>query len=514
MLKLFNLERPMPASLSVILIQLDSLCRHFLPTYGNNWVHAPNLTAFAEQSTVFNNHYVGSLPCMPARREIWTGTEEFWWRFWGPLEPWDRTIAHYAVRKGITTQFITDHYHLFEWGSHSYVYDFDGYEFIRGHEYDNWKTDPIREIPDWAETMIKRRGDEVLQYIRNVQDFRAEEDFFAPKVMQGVSDWLDRNHDNPQFFLHVDCFDVHEPFHIPEPYRSMYTDLDYRQYNPWPRYGRTDTGAAVLAPDEVAFVRAQFAGKLTMVDQWLGRVFEKLSDYRLMERTVVIITTDHGHYLGEHHRIGKPMSPMWHTLCRIPLMVWHPHSIHNGSRVNAITQTVDLYATVLELLGIEPPQGTHSRSFAHCLTAVNPSHRDQAIYGYNNALLGITTDAYTLLRDHDSTLAPSYIYTNQIEQLSGWSIAVRKGSRREDFSDLTAGHFIPSVDMPTWRMTRRADVPNPPREDLLYHNLSDPQQENNLAPQRPDVMADLERRLRQHMSALRVPEEQYARLRL
>jgi arylsulfatase A-like enzyme len=503
--------------LNVILIQLDSLCRHFLPTYSNTWVNAPNLTAFAQQSAVFDNHYVGSLPCMPARREIWTGTEEFWWRFWGPLEPWDRTIAHYAVRSGITTQFITDHYHLFEWGSHSYVYDFDGYDFIRGHEYDNWKTDSIREIPDWAETMVKRRGEEVLQYIRNVQDFVGEADFFAPKVMQCTVDWLQQNHAQKQFFLHIDCFDVHEPFHIPEPYRSMYTDLNYRQYNPWPQYGRTDEGAAALKPDEVEFVRAQFAGKLTMVDRWLGRVFDKLNEHNLMERTVVIITTDHGHYLGEHNRIGKPMSPMWHTLCHIPLLVWHPQGIHNGGRMNAITQTVDLYATVLELLGIENEtlrSNVHSQSFAHCLTSPHPTHRKEAIYGYNNALLGITTDEYTLLRDHDSTAAPAYMYTNQIEQLTGWSLPIRKGRKRDDFSELISGRFIPGVDMPTWRMTRNASVPNPPREDLLYHNPSDPQQENNLAPQQGEVIVMLEDRLRAHMQSLHVPEEQYARLRL
>lgn len=64
----------MTDSLNVTLIQIDSLCRHFLPTYGNDRVHAPNLTAFAAQSAVFENHYVGSLPCMPSRREPWDKT--------------------------------------------------------------------------------------------------------------------------------------------------------------------------------------------------------------------------------------------------------------------------------------------------------------------------------------------------------------------------------------------------------------------------------------------------------
>jgi arylsulfatase A-like enzyme len=502
--------------LSVILIQLDSLNRHFLPCYGNDWVRTPHLNAFASKAAVFDQHYVGSLPCMPARREIWTGTEEFWWRFWGPLEPWDQTIASYAVRSGITSHFITDHYHLFEWGSHSYVYDFDGYDFIRGHEYDNWRTDPVREIPDWARVMTERRGEEVVQYLRNVQDFSGEADFFAPKVMQTAADWLDRNHTQKQFFLHIDCFDVHEPFHVPEPYRSMYTDADYRQFNPWPAYGRTTDGPAQMTAEEVEWVRAQFAGKLTMVDTWLGRVFERLERYNLWERTAVIITTDHGHYLGEHDRIGKPMSPMWHTLCHIPLLVWHPGGVHNGGRIAHITQTVDLHATVLDLLGITPPQAEHihSRSFAPCLTSDAPSARDYAVYGYNNRLLGITAGDWTLLRDH-SNAAPDYLYTNQVDHLNGWSLAIRKGRRHtmNDYADLEAGRFIPGVTMPVWKMKRKGETP-PSREDLLYNNVTDPQQARNVALENPMQLHQLEDVLRHHMTELRVPEEQFARLRL
>lgn len=290
----------MSPNLSVIVIQIDSLNRHFLPCYGNTWIQAPTLAAFAQRAAAFDQHFVGSLPCMPARRELWTGTAEWWWRGWGPLEPWDQTLAYVAGRHGVTTQLVTDHYHLFEWGSHSYPYDYAGYDFIRGHEYDNWRTDPLKSVPPWAERMVERLGDVAKNYLRNVQHFQHEADFFAPQVMQTTADWLDRNHEQPHFFLHVDCFDVHEPFHIPEPYRSLYTDDDHRRYSPWPLYGRVDDGRSALRAAELDWVRAQFAGKLTMVDTWLARVFERLDRYNLWERTCVIVTTDHGHYLGDH----------------------------------------------------------------------------------------------------------------------------------------------------------------------------------------------------------------------
>jgi arylsulfatase A-like enzyme len=503
----------MPDGLSVIVIQIDSLNRHFLPTYGNDWVQAPNLTAFADRAAVFERHYVGSLPCMPARREIWAGTEEFWWRGWGPLEPWDLSIARQAVQHGIVSHLITDHYHFFEWGSHNYPYDFDGYEFIRGHEYDNWRTDPITVIPDWATVMAQRIPEGALQYLRNVQDFRSEADFFAPKVMSATADWLRRNHEHPQFYLHVDCFDVHEPFHIPEPYRSMYSDDDYRRYSPWPIYGRIDAPPADLSPAELAWVRAQFAGKLTMVDRWLGHVFDALDEHRLWERTAVIITTDHGHYLGEHGRIGKPHSPMWHTLCHIPLLVWVPGG--RAQHINAITQTVDHYATALELLGITPPQREHlhSRTYLPCLTDGKTEHRPYAVYGYSNRMVGITDVEWTLLRDH-SDAAPAVAYTHQVEHLNGFGIGTRKGWRREDYHDLEAGHFIPGLDMPVWKMPLHNFTTPDPRPDLLYHNPTDPAQEQNLASQRPDRIAALEALLRTHAINIGAPEAQLQRLRL
>jgi arylsulfatase A-like enzyme len=513
----------MADQLSVILIQIDSLNRHLLTCYDNDWVQTPNLTAFAQKAAVFDQHFAGSLPCMPARREIWSGTEEFWWRGWGPLEPWDLSIPYLAGQRGVTTQFITDHYHLFEWGSHNYNYDFDGYTFIRGHEFDNWRTDPVSEIPDWAQVMVQRHIEEVWQYIRNVQDFQCEADFFAPRLMTSAADWLERNRDHQQFYLHIDSFDVHEPFHIPEPYRSMYTDDDYRQYSPWPIYGRTDEGRSRLDPAEVAWVRAQFAGKLTMVDRWLGRIFDRLTDFKLWDRTAVIITTDHGFFLGEHGWMGKNYPPMYHTVANIPLLVWHPDGALNGQRVPYFTQTVDLYATVLELLGIDVPDtpNIHSRSFAKTITSGTPTTREHAIYGYNNSLLGITNAEWTLLRDHDKTAAPAYIHTHQIEQMQSFGLIHRKYFKRGSYGEIEAGHFIPGVDFPVWRMRKgpeQSPIPADPsstrREDLLFHNPTDAGQEHNRADEHGDIVRTLEDALRDHMQALDVPAEQYARLHL
>ena len=69
--------------MKTIIILSDSLNRHYLPMYGNDWVIAPNLKRFAERSVVFDNHWIGSAPCMPARRDILTGRLNFLEREWG-----------------------------------------------------------------------------------------------------------------------------------------------------------------------------------------------------------------------------------------------------------------------------------------------------------------------------------------------------------------------------------------------------------------------------------------------
>jgi arylsulfatase A-like enzyme len=103
--------------MNVLFISIDSLSRHFLGVHPEISVEfdveADNLDRFAERTAVFDTHYAGSLPCMPARREWFTGTKEFLWRPWGPIEPFDRTLPEAALHEGILTQLITDHYHYF-----------------------------------------------------------------------------------------------------------------------------------------------------------------------------------------------------------------------------------------------------------------------------------------------------------------------------------------------------------------------------------------------------------------
>ena len=96
----------------------------------------------------FQNAYVGSMPCMPARREMHTGRYNFLHRSWGPLEPFDDSIPEMlAESAGVHTHKCTDHYHYWEDGGATYHNRYSTYDLVRGQEGDLWKGQARRSPP-------------------------------------------------------------------------------------------------------------------------------------------------------------------------------------------------------------------------------------------------------------------------------------------------------------------------------------------------------------------------------
>ena len=72
--------------MNIVLVLIDSLTRNALSAYDpDSPCHTPNIDRFAVRAQIFEDHFVGSLPCMPARRELFTGRKEFLWRPWGSI---------------------------------------------------------------------------------------------------------------------------------------------------------------------------------------------------------------------------------------------------------------------------------------------------------------------------------------------------------------------------------------------------------------------------------------------
>jgi arylsulfatase A-like enzyme len=460
--------------MNVILVLIDSLNRSHLSAYNSQAeVRTPNLDAFARRSWRMDGHFVGSLPCMPARREIFSGFKELMWRPWGPLEPFDQRLPRVLERAGYTTGIVTDHYHYWEESANGYLQSFQSSKLVRGHELDNWKP-PVpdsEELPAWVQRIEEWRPGFGRRYYSNVREFDGEEDFFPAKVMTHASEWLKERGDSVPFFLQVESFDVHEPFHVPEPYSSMYGDGDGSdKFTVWPPYQHPDELTQFMdstTPEELEFVRSQYAGKVAMVDRWLGELMATLDELELWDDTAVLITTDHGHDLGERRAFGKEF-PHHDSHANIPLFVWHPRYPGNGGSKGALTQTVDLFGTILEIAGVGVPEPVHSRSFLPVIAGESDSHRDALLYGTFGRGVCLTDGEWTLIKAPASE-GPLYYYSSQVFQ----SLIAE-----EMQEPVGQGRFMPGVTMPQWKVPIRLRQKG--GTDALYDRRQDPGQERNL----------------------------------
>jgi arylsulfatase A-like enzyme len=494
--------------MNVILILIDSLNRHYLSAYAQTSVATPNLESFARKAWRFDNHFVGSLPCMPARREIFSGFKEMMWRPWGPLELFDARLPRLLEAQGYSTAIVTDHYHYWEEAANGYIQSFQSAELVRGHEIDFWQA-PLPEdeaVPPWVQAIEVWRPRWGRRYYSNVKDFKGEEDFFPAKVMTGAVRWLQENAHKKPFFLQVESFDVHEPFHVPEPYASMYGDGAARdRFTLWPPYQDVDRLAAFMAkttPEELAFIRAQYLGKLTMVDRWFGELLKTFDQLNLWDNTAIIITTDHGHDLAERGKFGKQY-PHYDSHANIPLLVWHAGRQGIGQSVTALTSTVDLFASILEIAGISTEGAPNSHSFVPLLAGNDGETRQALLYGTFGQGVCCTDGEWTLFKSPEGD-GPLFYYS---------SLVFRSLVAEDEISaPVDQGYFIPGTKIPQWKVPTRFRPLS--RENFLFHRQTDPGQTQNLWSKDTTQQRRMLDLLHSLLEQEGTPPEQYQRLGL
>ena len=384
--------------MKIVYAMFDTLNRRSLEPYGGTTVKTPNFTRLAARSVTFENHYVGSLPCMPARREMMTGRHNFLHRSWGPCEPFDHAFPEIlAAEKRVYSHLVTDHAHYWKDGGATYHTRFDSCELIRGQEMDAWKgiVDPPAE---WREKYhrvqynIEPRN-KLRRTMTNREYITEYEDYPAVQTVSLGLEFLDRNRDADDWFLQIETFDPHEPFDVPESFREGYPSnyngpiLDFPPYGP----GTEDA-------DEIAELRANYAATLAHCDFQLGRLLDKFDELDLWRDTALVVSTDHGFLLGEHELWGKLVMPVFNEVAHIPLFIFHPSAAdHGGTGCRALTQTTDLMPTFLEMFGWPPPKEVLGQSMLTLLGGGTPIH-DAILYGQHGCAVNITDGRYTYMR--------------------------------------------------------------------------------------------------------------------
>jgi arylsulfatase A-like enzyme len=469
-------------------------------------VITPHLDKLAEEGVVFDNAYLGSYPCIPARRDVWTGNFEFPFRGWGPLEYGDKDLGRVITRKNeITSMLITDHYHLFEEGADNYHRSFSGYDSIRGQEYDNWIVNTDK--PPHNLQTAKQGGHQPKKYLiqnwRNSQCRKTEEDYFPAKVMTEAAKWVERNHNRKDFFLLIDCFDPHEPFDPPQFYRDLY-DPDYEgEEITWPTYGKNK-----LSPRELEHARALYAAELRMTDEWIGYLLRKLDRLQLRDKTTIILTTDHGFMLGEHDLIGKPNSSqsdsnMYRELSHIPLVISHPEN-KEPKRVRDLVQLVDVNPTIMEAVGIQPLERIHGKSLMPFVLGDNNDRdyhvRDVASYGRFGEAVNVTDGEWTLFMwPPGKKNQPLYWYGQNPPQ------------SRYTHHNLI-GDF--DVDPEKHKVRWPVECARGEMQTELFNVKEDPQQTHDLSRKKPGIVKDLKHAAVEFLQSVDAPFSQLQRLGL
>ena len=322
--------------LNIVVVVSDTLRQDYLGCYGNRWVRTPNLDRFAKESVVFDRAYAASFPTMPMRADLFTGKFTFNYLGWAPLPHDEVTVQGLLSQAGYRTTAVVD----------TPFFVRNGYGYDRGFHDFIWIRGQGPERPD-------------VNYER-----RYEEDYCAPMTFRAAERWLER-HYKERFFLYVDTWDPHEPWDPPAHYVEQYLpDWDGRIVNPCYWYWR-ERG---LTERDLEVARACYAGEITMVDRWFGRLMERLESLGILDRTAVIFTSDHGFYFGEHGMFGKTLmegrkfhgAPLYEEVAKIPLLIRVPGM--RPRRTGALVSVPDIAATLLDLAGVDIPDSFQGRS--------------------------------------------------------------------------------------------------------------------------------------------------------
>ncbi len=205
-----------------------------------------------------------------------------------------------------------------------------------------------------------------------------EELYSTNWIADRSADWLSkRANDDAPFFLQMSFPDPHHPFTPPGKYWDMY-DPDKIELPPSFGKGklppikamqkamengsdpRDNQSPFTVTEDEARAIIALTYGMITMIDDAIGRVLKQLGDLGLAEDTVVIFTTDHGDYMGDHGLMLKLLLH-YQGIVRVPF-IWHdPMSPTNGQIDLGLGSSIDIAPTILARAGIQPYNGIQGR---------------------------------------------------------------------------------------------------------------------------------------------------------
>lgn len=383
---------------NVLLITADQWRGDCIGAVGHPLVKTPAIDALAADGLLFRNHYCQAAPCAPARASLLTGLYQMNHRVCRngtPLDARHDNIALAARRLG---------YDPVLFGYTDSAVDPRGCDpndprllTYEGVLPGFTQRQALDEASGTWLSWLRRKGVDVPERGLDIYlpaEGPADPPNGAPArypaelseaafLTERFLDYSDEMGTAP-WFAHVSFLRPHPPFIAPEPYNRMYDPASL------PDFVRAESLEAESAShpflahifetqSKSAFVygaqglvrdwdeatrrqiRASYYGLISEVDAQIGRIVAHLKARELYERTIVVLTTDHGEMAGDHHLFGK--LGYFDQANHIPLIIRHPEAADvAGKRIEAFSEAIDITPTILDCLDARIPRAMDGRS--------------------------------------------------------------------------------------------------------------------------------------------------------
>jgi arylsulfatase A-like enzyme len=217
------------------------------------------------------------------------------------------------------------------------------------------------------------------------------------QMVERVAKWL-RKHRDERFFAWVHFFGPHSPYQPPAPWRDAFSEPDYDgPYDGDQAQLYEIVRKQELSEEDRHHLIALYDGKLKRVDELFGVITRALDAERLRERTLLILTSDHGEELFDHHFFFSHESSVYNSVLHIPLIMSMPGRLAEGLVVDHIVESVDITPTVLDILGVPVSEHAQGRSLLPMLAELDdgePHHAYGTLDHGRHAVLTVRTDRW------------------------------------------------------------------------------------------------------------------------
>lgn len=400
--------------------------------YLNPEIHTPNLDRLAARGTTFSRGYTVNPTCTPTRASIITGqypSQHGAWALGTKLPDDADTVGERLSKAGYRTaligkahfQQLLDHPHYRSIESNPLQQDLDwwraftgpfyGFDDVRlarnhadenhvGQHYGLWLE---AQGFDWRPCFRKPAGTAEAQYGSwNIP----EQYHYNTWIAEETTARLDRYADEGSpFFLWASFLDPHPPYLAPEPWADLYADADLTLPELSPDEHRRNPHHFRLTQEETpdfsawrepdghhihGFCRHRkprprrrrdmelYYGMISLMDKYIGKILDRLEALGLERDTVIVFTTDHGHFFGQHGLTAKGPF-LYEDMVRVPFIVSNPGTIPEGVTSPALQSLVDLAPTFLRLAGLPIPRTMTGIDQTAVWYGSRPAARDHVI---------------------------------------------------------------------------------------------------------------------------------------